>query len=104
LTNQLTINKISVFIIPLSHTVAEAALCFGAGFNEGLYVDGNFAFVAAVAVFRVEFAEIVLVDAACCSWSGVGGGRAVGFVEAFGCGLEDGVLVLVSGLLFGDAG
>jgi hypothetical protein len=59
--------------------------------------------VAAVAVFRVKFAEVVLVDAACYSWSGVGGGRAVGFVEAFGFGLEDGVLVFFLGLFFGDA-
>jgi hypothetical protein len=104
LTNQFTINKISVFSIPLSHAVAEATLCFGAGFYEGLYVDGDFAFVAAVAVFGVEFAEVVLVDAAGVFGAGVGGGRTVGLVDAFGCGLEDGVLVLVLGLFFGDAG
>jgi hypothetical protein len=97
LTNQITINKISVFSILLSHSFAEAALGFGAGFYEGLYVDGDLAFVAVV--FRVEFAKVVLADAA-----GVGGGGAVGFVDAFDCGLENGVLVLVLGLFFGDVG
>jgi hypothetical protein len=86
------------------HTVAEAALGFGAGFYESLYVDGDFAFVAAAAVFGVEFAEVVLVDAASVFGAGVGGGGTVGVVDAFGCVLEYGVLLLVLGLLFGDAG
>jgi hypothetical protein len=99
LTNQFIINKISDFSILLSYAVAEAALGFGAGFYADLYVDGDLAFVAAIAVFGVEFAEVVIVDTA-----GVGGGRAVGFADAFNCGLKDGVLVLVLGLFFGDAG
>jgi hypothetical protein len=60
--------------------------------------------VAELAVLGVEFAEVVLVDAASVFGAGVGGGRAVGFVDAFGCGLEDGVFVLVLGLLFGNTG
>jgi hypothetical protein len=36
-----------------------------------------------------------LVDAASDFGAGVGGDRAVGLVDAFGCGLEDCALVLV---------
>jgi hypothetical protein len=60
--------------------------------------------VTAVAVFGVEFAEVVLVEAASVFGAGVGGGGTVGLVDAFGCGCEDGVLVLILGLFFGDAG
>jgi hypothetical protein len=60
--------------------------------------------VAAVAVLGVEFAKVVLVDAASVFSAGVGGGGTVGLVDAFGCGLEDGVLVLALGLFFDDAG
>jgi hypothetical protein len=46
----------------------------------------------------------VLVEAASVFGAGVGGGGAVGLVDAFGCSCEDGVLVLVLCLFFGDAG
>jgi hypothetical protein len=62
LINQFTINKISVFSILLSHAVAEAALCFGAGF-ESLYVDGNLALVT-VEVVRAESSEVLIVGTA----------------------------------------
>jgi hypothetical protein len=46
----------------------------------------------------------VLVDAASVFGAGVGGGGAVGLADAFRCGCEDGVLVLILCLFFGDAG
>jgi hypothetical protein len=51
--------------------------------------------VDAVAVFRVEFVEVVLVDAAGVFSAGVGGGGTFELIDAFRCGCEDCFLVLV---------
>jgi hypothetical protein len=92
-------NKYTISFSILSvYTVAETAVGFGEGFYKSLYVDDEFAFVAAVAVFGVEFAEVVIVDTADVFGVVVGGDRAVRFVDAFGCGLEDGIFVLIFGL------